>query len=124
MKEHNNYLDETFLREIMSKGKLEVPFSDLDDKIMRSIKIRNMKRKSILRDIKFSWIFFFLGSTLGIIISVILPTIQEKVLGITIDKYTIPVVTFICFLLIFQLDSLLNSYKRQRRIYTNREPGQ
>jgi hypothetical protein len=124
MKEHNNFLDETFLREIMSKGKLEVPFSDLDDKIMRSIEIRNMKRKSILRDIKISWIFFFLGSTLGIIISVILPTLQETVFGITIDKCTIPVVTIICFLLIFQLDSLLNSYKRQRRIDTNREQWQ
>lgn len=115
MKKHNNNLDETFLRKIMSRGKLEVPFSDLDDKIMRSIEIRNIKRKSILRDIKLSWTFFFLASTLGIIISIILPTLQETLLGITIDKYTMPVVTIICFLLIIQLDSLLNRYKRQKR---------
>lgn len=116
MKESNTNMDDTFLREIMSRSKLEVPISDLDDKIMRSIEIRNIKRKSILRDTKLSWVFFFLASVLGIIISIILPTLQEPLLGITMDYFTMPVITIICLLLIFQLDSLLNSYKRQKGV--------
>lgn len=112
MKEKNT--DETFFYEIMSKSKLDVPFLDFDDSVMRLIEKRLSKKSSISRDIKLSWIFFVLGSIFGIIISIILPKIQESVLGIPLDKLTMPFLIVFSFFLVTQLDNLIAFYKRQK----------
>jgi hypothetical protein len=111
MKESNS--DEIFFREIMSKSKLDVPFSDFEDSVMTLIKKQSLKRESILRDVKLSWLFFVLGSTFGITISIVLPRFIDSTLGINIEKFTIPF--FIVFSIIFlsQLDTLLKFYKKE-----------
>jgi hypothetical protein len=112
MKENNS--DETFFREIMSKSKLGIPFSDFDDKLMELIGRRHSKKTSISRDIKLSWIFFILGSAFGIILSIILPELQETLFGIPIEDFRLLFLIIFAFLLITQLDSLIDIYKRQR----------
>jgi|SRR3989304_6291513 len=111
MKERNT--DETFFREIMSKSRLDVPFPDFDDNVMRLIEKRLLKKGSISRDIKLSWAFFVIGSTFGIIVSIILPKLQESVLGIPLDKFTIPFLIIFSFLFVTQIDSLINFYKKK-----------
>jgi hypothetical protein len=106
--------DEKFFRKIMSKSKLDVPFSDFDDKIMLLIEKRLSKRTLISRDIKISWVFFIIGSCFGIIVTIILPKLQESVLGFPLDKFTIPFLIIFSSLLMTQLDSLIHFYKRQK----------
>jgi hypothetical protein len=105
--------EETFFREIMSKSKLSVPFSDFEDNVMILIDKKLSKKSSISRDFKLSWIFFIVGTTFGTILSIILPKLQMSVLGIPLDKLTIPYLTVFSFLLVIQLDNLINFYKRQ-----------
>jgi amino acid permease len=105
--------EQTF-REIMSKSRLEVPFPDFEDNIMGLIEKKLSKKVSISRDIKLSWVFFILGSAFGIIVTILLPKIQQPVLGINPDKLTIPFLIIFAFLLLSQIDSLIDFYKRQK----------
>jgi hypothetical protein len=102
---------EQTLREIMSKSKLEVPSPDFEDKIMGLIDNGISKKVSISRDIILSWIFFILGSAFGIIITILLPKIQQPVLGINFEKLSIPFRIIFVFLLLSQIDNLIDFYK-------------
>jgi len=103
--------EETFFKEIMLKSKLEVPFSDFDDKVMGLIKKRHSQNASISRDLKLSWIFFILGSTFGIAVSIILTQIQEPIMGIQLSILRIPLLIIFAFLLMTHFDSLIDYYK-------------
>ena len=112
----DNSKDEAFFREIMSKSKLEIPFSDFDDKLMELILKRHSKKPSITRDIRLSWIFFILGSTFGIIISIILPRFEQTIFGIPTEDFKLLFLIIFAFLLVTQFDSLMDIYKRQKSI--------
>jgi hypothetical protein len=98
---------------MLSKSRLEVPFPDFEDKIMGLIEKKLSKKVSISRDIKLSWIFFILGTIFGIIVTILLPKIHQPVLGINLDKLTIPFLIIFAYLLLSQIDSLIDFYKRQ-----------
>lgn len=105
--------EETFSK-IMSNSRLVVPFTDFDDKVMGIIETNLSKKASISRDIKLSWIFFILGSSFGIILTIFLPMIQQPVLGLHFNKLKIPILIIISFLILTQLDSLIDFYKKQK----------
>jgi hypothetical protein len=113
MKDPDN--DEAFFSGIMKQSKLSVPFTDFEDKIMLRIREKSKKKSTFSREIKLAWIFFITGSTFGIIISIILPLLQEPVLGIYPDKLTMAFQVIFSFLFIIQLDSLKKFYKEQTR---------
>jgi hypothetical protein len=102
---------EQTLREIMSKSRLEVPFPDFEDKIMGLIDNRISKKASFSRDMILSWIFFILGSAFGIVVAILIPKIQQPVLGINLEKLSIPFRIIFAFLLLSQIDRLIDYYK-------------
>jgi len=102
--------DETFSK-LMSNSKLIVPFTDFDDKIMGLIENISLKKASISRDLKFAWIFFIIGSCFGIILTLILPIIHQPVFGIQLDRLKLPFLIIFSFLILTQLDSLIDFYK-------------
>lgn len=106
---------ELTFRKIMSKSRLDVPFPDFDDKIMGLIEEKLSKKASVSRDIKLSWVFFILGSAFGIIVTILLPKIQQPVLGMHLDKFTIPFLIILSILLFTQLDSLIDFYRKQKK---------
>ena len=106
--------EDAFYKEIMSKSKLDVPFPDFEDNVMGLIEKRLSKKVSIMRDVKLSWIFFILGSTFGIILAIVLPKFRMTIMGISIDKFTIPFLIIFSFLILTQLDSLIGFYKRRK----------
>ncbi len=106
--------DETFSK-LMSNSKLIVPFTDFDDKIMGLIEKNAVKKASISRDLKFAWIFFIIGSLFGIILTLVLPKIQEPILGVQLDRLKIPFLIIFSFLILTQLDSLIEFYNRQKQ---------
>jgi hypothetical protein len=106
--------EDTFFKEIMSKSELDVPFADFEDNVMGLIEKRLSKKVSILRDIKLSWIFFILGSTFGIIVTIILSKLHVSVGGITMDRLTIPFLIIFSYLVMTQIESLLDFYKRRK----------
>lgn len=104
--------DDKFVHEIMQKSILNVPFSDFDDSVMQIINTKELKPFSLKREFRLSWVFFILGSVFGISISVILPTIQGSILGLSLNKLTIPFQIVFAFLFISQLDNLFHIYKK------------
>jgi hypothetical protein len=104
--------EETFFREIMSKSKLDVPFTDFDDNVMELIEKKLAKKTSISRDIKLSWVFFILGSIFGIIVTIILPKVRQTVFGITSDRLILPFLIIFSFLLLTQIDNLIDFYSK------------
>jgi hypothetical protein len=104
--------DDKFIHEIMLKSKLQVPFSDFDDSVMHIINLKKLKLFSLKREFRLSWVFFILGSVFGIAISAILPTIQSSIMGLPLNKFTLPFQTLFAFLFISQLDNLLHIYKK------------
>jgi len=106
MKELNS-IDEHLFKEIVSKSKLEMPFPDFEDNVMKQIEAKRTSKSPITKDIKLSWIFFVIGSIFGIAISYLLPHMDQSLFGIKIE--TVTLIFQICFaLLLFgQLDNLI-----------------
>jgi hypothetical protein len=113
MKETDSEL--TF-REMMSKSKLEVPFPEFEDKVMGLIKRKLSRKLSINRDIKLSWLFFILGSAIGIIVTSLLTSIQQPVLGMDKAILTMTFLIVFSFLLLSHLDCLIDFYKRHKKL--------
>lgn len=60
------------LSQIMKKATLEMPFSDFEEIVMLRISKETIYKNVLSRDRKFSFIFFVLGTGLGLIINSIL----------------------------------------------------
>jgi hypothetical protein len=106
--------DETFSK-LMSNSKLIVPFTDFDDKVMGLIEKNALKKASISRDLKLAWVFFSIGSSFGIVITLILTSIQKAIFGIQLDNLRLPFLIIFSFLILSQLDSLIDFYKIQKK---------
>ena len=112
MKEEKS--EETFFNELMSKSKLEFPFPDFEDNVMRIVELNQKKQNIIQKDLRLSWIFFLLGSSFGITISILLPKFQEPIFGLSVDKFTIPFQVLFIFLFITQLNNLMDYYSKTK----------
>ena len=112
MKEEKS--EETFFNELMSKSKLEFPFPDFEDNVMRIVESNQKKQNIIQKDLRLSWIFFLLGSSFGITISILLPKFQEPIFGLSVDKFTIPFQVLFIFLFITQLNYLMDYYSKTK----------
>jgi hypothetical protein len=112
MKEEKS--EETFFNELMSKSKLEFPFPDFEDNVMRIVELNQKKQNIIQKDLRLSWIFFLLGSSFGITISILLPKFQEPIFGLSVDKFTIPFQVLFIFLFITQLNYLMDYYSKTK----------
>jgi len=104
--------EDAFFREIISKSKLDIPFSDFDDNVMKSITKRYSTKTSLIRDLKLSWLFFILGLILGIMFPIVLPRFVDSFLGIPLDKIALPFLIILSYVLLTQFDSLMNATKR------------
>lgn len=100
-----------FFKKIMSNSKLDISSPNFDDDVMGLIEKRLSKKASIRRDIKLSWIFFILGSTFGIIGTLVLSKLKESFLGFPLDKLNILFLIIFSLLAMTQLDSLIDFYK-------------
>lgn len=107
--------EEIYFKEVMSGSKLEMPFSDFEDNVMREINSKFIRQKVIAKEIKLSWLFFIAGSVFGILISWTLQGIQQKILGI--DSKNLAIGFQIVFIVVFytQIETLLGFLKRSRQ---------
>lgn len=107
-----NEQEEIYFRELMSKSRLEMPFSDFDDSVMTQIEQNNVQTQGITRDIKLSWLFFIIGSVFGVMISLILPQIPYKIFGFDPKNIAICFQIIFVVLLFTQIEALLGFLKK------------
>jgi len=84
---------------MMTKSKLEMPFSNFEDTVMRHIEEETIRKKTISKQLRFSRFFFILGSVFGFIITLLLSQIKAPVLGI--DQNIIALIFQILFATLF-----------------------
>ena len=104
--------EDIYFRKLIAKSKLNVPFSDFDEKVMFKINKSLSKKTTLSKDLKLAWIFFILGSVFGIFVSVIIPTIQKPVFGIHLDRLSTLFQIGFTLLVTTQLNNLLSFYKK------------
>ncbi|MDZ7773478.1 MAG: hypothetical protein U5K31_12170 [Balneolaceae bacterium] len=70
-------------KELMSQSKLEMPFPDFGDEVILQIKKQEEHKKSLSRHLKVSWLSFFAGTILGIVLTIQLFQLRMEGLGIS-----------------------------------------
>lgn len=111
----NSVKEEKIVKSLMKHSRADMPFQDFDERMMDLIYKEERQQKSIRRDIRMAWMFFFLGLFLGLFIAGF--TIEPDIFGDNIPTQTINMILQICIavVLLFQLDRLLGfSSKRWR----------
>jgi hypothetical protein len=98
--------EESSFREIMLQSRLEMPFPDFEDRVMIQIENKPLSQ-GYSKEIKLAWIFFIAGSVFGMIISWILPAMQEKIFGIDPKNIAICFQIIFVVLLFTQIETLL-----------------
>lgn len=106
-------IDEQLFKDIVSKSKLEMPFPDFEDNVMKQIEAKRTLKLSISKDIKLSWIFFVIVLFLGIAISYFLSHMYQSLFGIKIEVVTLIFQMCFAILLFGQLDNLILIDKRK-----------
>jgi|GEM_PF-886260 len=94
-------------KELMSKSKLEMPFSGLEDDVILQIKKQEEHKKSLSRHLKVSWLSFFAGTILGIVLTVQLFQLRVEGLGISPRMVELIFQLLFSIFVIFSLDLLL-----------------
>lgn len=89
-------------KELMSKSKFEMPFPDFEDEVILQIKKQEEHKQSLSRHLKVSWLSFFAGTILGIVLTVQLFQLRVEGLGMS------STVIELMFQLVFSLFVLLS----------------
>lgn len=93
--------------DLMTKSKLEMPFSNFEDVVMQQIEEKTFKRNEISKQLKLSRFYFILGSLFGFVISIVLSNIEQPIFNINPNIITL--IFQIIFVIIFftQIESFL-----------------
>ena len=108
--------DNKAFSQLMQKGKLEMPFSDFEETVMCRIQNEVEPDKKIVRPSKISFLFFILGTTLGLVLNSFLQNYHQFIFGMS--PQNILLLFQVGFVLVFliQLDGFLRLYVKRRRI--------
>ncbi|MBI9065353.1 MAG: hypothetical protein JEZ14_25440 [Marinilabiliaceae bacterium] len=102
------------LKSLLRESKLEMPFPDFEARLMETIKSDCVKRKSVLKDIRLSWLFFTIGSIFGLLATFILPALNSSILGIDIQYLQYPLMILVSVVIVWQLDAMIKITVRQK----------
>ena len=105
------------LKHILSESRLEMPFTDFENRLMTRINKEVQAEKYIDRNIRLSWLFFSLGTVFGLLLSVIFSP-AASIFGFSLSKLIIPlyvVSAAILLLFIEQLTTFTLNHKKLRR---------
>jgi hypothetical protein len=107
-------MDENKFKELMQQSKLEIQFTDFDDKVMEQIKLKEKSRKLVWKNLKLSWIFFIIGTFFGINVSRYLVNLYIPFLGEYSKLLILLIEILIVFVIVSQFDKLVNFTFKKR----------
>jgi hypothetical protein len=74
-------MEEQDFIKMMQQSKLEIPVSGFDEMVMDKIHAKEASRRSVWKNLKISWFFFFIGTCFGLCLTHFLADIQVPFLG-------------------------------------------
>ncbi|MCF6356430.1 MAG: hypothetical protein L3J54_01370 [Draconibacterium sp.] len=107
-------MKEREFKNMMKNTKLEIQFPDFENNVMEQIQVNEASRRSVLKNLQISWIFFFIGIFFGIFATQFLADIHIPNLGENSKIILLIVEILIVFVVAFQFDSLIRfTFKRR-----------
>lgn len=74
-------MEEKDFKKIMQQSKLQIEFPDFEENVMEKVLAKNATRKQVWRNLRISWIFFFIGTFFGVLVTQFLSDIQIPLFG-------------------------------------------
>lgn len=99
--------EEQFIRELMGKSGVKMPFTDFEEQLMQQIHKEAITSRSFRKDIKLSWFFFVVGTLFGLLLNFIVMEMNKTVFGIPLQRLTLIVQALFVIFLLLQFDKLL-----------------
>lgn len=107
-------MKESDFKKIMQQSKLEIQFPDFENNVMEQIRAKESSRRSVLKNLKISWIFFFIGTFFGVFATQFLTDIRVPFLGESSKLILLIGEILIVFVIASQFDSLIRfTFKRR-----------
>ncbi len=110
--EREKELDDVRLRSLLKESRLEMPFSDFEGKLMQQINASKKGKASIIKNLKLSWLFFLMGSIIGIAMSILVPMLPLNIAGVEMHVFKYPILVIVLFVIMWQFDSMLKLTSR------------
>ena len=111
---YNFIMEEEKLKDLMQHSKLEIQFPDFEESVMEQIKLKEKTRKLVWRNLKISWIFFFIGAFLGVFGSYFFNDLKIEFLGESSNLILLASEIFIVVIITIQLDNLIRFTFKKR----------
>jgi ABC-type bacteriocin/lantibiotic exporter with double-glycine peptidase domain len=112
--EPQKHNEDKVLKTMLQKSRLEMPFSDFEARTMSKIKEEASNNKSIIYNLRLSWLFFCLGTIFGILSAIILIHSDALVFGIKVSSLSTPVYILVGLVFFFQIEQLLGMNLRRK----------
>lgn len=106
--------DDKLFSQMMKKSRLEMPFSDFEDKMMLRIERESKLRRSISRDTKLAALFFVVGAGFGMVVSTILAQYHAPIAGIPSEKVLLYFQIVYVIVVLTQLENIIRLIARFR----------
>ena len=107
-------MEEKDFKNMMQHSKLEIQFPDFEENVMEQIHAKEATPKSVWRNLKISWIFFFVGTFFGIFVTQFLADIRVSFLGENSKLILLVGEILIVFVVASQFDSLIRFTFKKR----------
>ncbi|NQU52154.1 MAG: hypothetical protein HQ522_06400 [Bacteroidetes bacterium] len=107
-------MEENNFRNMMQHSKLEIQFPDFEETVMEKIQAKEASRRSVWKNLKISWIFFFIGTFFGLFVTQFLAYIRVPFLGENSKLILLVGEILIVLVIASQFDSLLRFTFKKR----------
>ncbi len=108
-------LNDQKLKTLLKDSRVKMPFSDFESKLMGRVQTELKGRRSVLKSIRLSWLFFILGTLFGLSLNVLLPWMHLEFAGIGLQQLKYPLLLVTLVVIIWQLDEMIRLTVRQKK---------
>ena len=106
--------EDKLVQSLMEKSLVEMPFSDFEDRLMEQIRKEEITSRSFWRSIKLSWLFFMIGTCLGIYITTFLYQPNAVIMGIPVRQIILIIQVIFTILILTQFDKLIQLARERK----------
>ena len=103
--------EDEFIRELMGKSGVKMPFDDFEEKLMQQIHREAKTSRSFLKDIKLSWFFFVVGTLFGLVLSIVVGEMNKTIFGFPAQRLVLIIQAIFVIFLLLQFDKLIRLTK-------------
>jgi len=108
--------EDQFFRKSMSKSKLEMPFSDFEDRMMIRIGKELSYKTSLVKSLNLSLLFFILGSGFGLMLAGLLSRPGDAIAGIPASQILFFFQLVFVILVIIQAEQLIKLFYKLKNL--------